>query len=93
MNALVVRRDMLFASCLGLGKLPWAPATWAALPPVVVYQVLGYLAPSANVPVMASFLLSGVWAYVACAASAGERLGARAHVVADFAGLDRGWPC
>ncbi len=83
MNALAMRRDILLASCLGLGRLPWAPGTWAALPPVVVYQVLGYLAPSANVPVMALFLLSGVWAYVAFASSVWERLGPRAHVVAD----------
>lgn len=79
-----MQRDILFASCLGLGKLPWAPGTWGALPPVVVYQVLGYLAPTANVPVMAAFLLSGVWAYVTFASSAWERLGPKkAQVVAD----------
>lgn len=50
-----------FTTCFGLGRLPWAPGTWASLPPVIAYQVLGYLAPLAIVPVMIGFLLLGSW--------------------------------
>ncbi len=52
-------KEELLTSGLGLGKLPWAPNIWAALPPVVVYQVLGYLWPAANPYVMAGFLIAG----------------------------------
>lgn len=46
----------------GLGRLPWAPGTWACLPPVILYQVLGYLCPPAVLPTMLVFLLVGSWA-------------------------------
>lgn len=52
-------KEEWLTSGLGLGRLPWAPVVWAALPPVVVYQVLGYLWPEANPYVMAGFLLAG----------------------------------
>jgi phosphatidylglycerophosphatase A len=93
--AIAMRRDVLFASCLGLGKLPLAPGTWASLPPVVLYQVLGYLGPFlavgplvglgpfVNSIVMALFVLAGVWAYWACAGTAWEGLGPKTLVVAD----------
>lgn len=41
-----------FATSFGLGHLPIAPGTWGSLPPVVLYQVLGYLAPEFNAVVL-----------------------------------------
>lgn len=52
-------KEELLTSGLGLGKLPLAPGIWGLLPPVVVYQVLGYLWPGANPYVMAGFLIAG----------------------------------
>ncbi|MEN8126579.1 MAG: phosphatidylglycerophosphatase A [Planctomycetota bacterium] len=51
-------------TCFGLGKLPIAPGTWGSLPPVVLYQVLGYLYPAAIVPVMVFFIIAGSWVCV-----------------------------
>jgi phosphatidylglycerophosphatase A len=62
-----MKKEEILTSALGLGKLPWAPGIWAVLPPVVVYQVLGYLWPAANPFVMAGFLLAGAWVTVAYA--------------------------
>ncbi|MCF7972190.1 MAG: phosphatidylglycerophosphatase A [Phycisphaerae bacterium] len=59
-----MKQAELFISGFGLGKLPWAPAVWGSLLPVVVYQVLGYLAPGATIAVMAFFVGTGTWACV-----------------------------
>ena len=56
----MTRADYLTTG-FGLGKLPWAPGTWASLPPVVLYQVLGYLYPPVMVPCMVAFVLVGSW--------------------------------
>jgi phosphatidylglycerophosphatase A len=56
-----MKKEEFLASGLGLGKLPWSPGMWGLLPPVVVYQVLGYLEPAANPFVMACFLIVGAW--------------------------------
>lgn len=56
-----MKKEELLTSCFGLGKLPIAPGTWGSLPPVVLYQVLGYLWPAANPFVMAFFLAAGSW--------------------------------
>jgi phosphatidylglycerophosphatase A len=65
--ASIMKKEVLLTSVLGLGKLPWAPRIWGVLPPVVTYQVLGYLWPAANPFVMAGFLLAGAWICVAYA--------------------------
>ena len=70
-----MKKEELFVSALGLGKLPWAPRIWAALPPVVVYQILGYLWPEVNPFVMAAFLLAGAWLTVAYAPAVVGALG------------------
>lgn len=62
-----MKKEELFTSVLGLGKLPFAPRIWAVLPPVVAYQVLGYLWPAASPFVMAGFLFAGVWVCLAYA--------------------------
>ena len=56
-----MKKEDFFTSVLGLGMLPLAPRIWAVLPPVVLYQVLGYLWPAASPFVMAGFLLAGIW--------------------------------
>lgn len=80
-----MKQDILLATCFGLGKLPWAPGTWASLPPVVMYQVLGYLGPTWNIPVMAIFVAAGITIHLTCAASAKQALPPAAHtqIVAD----------
>jgi phosphatidylglycerophosphatase A len=84
----VIKKDMLLATCFGIGKLPWAPGTWASLPPVVTYQVLGYLKPSLNVYVMGFFAAAGTALYLGGALSARRTLGPRAQrqIVADKLG-------
>ena len=59
----------LLTSCFGLGKLPWAPGTWGSLPPVVLYQALGYLWPAANPYVMAGLLVFFSWVCIQFAPS------------------------
>jgi phosphatidylglycerophosphatase A len=59
-----MKNEELLTTCFGLGKLPFAPGTWGSLPPVVAYQVLGYLYPVAIVPVMVFFIIAGSWACV-----------------------------
>ena len=80
-----MKKDMLLATCFGIGKLPWAPGTWASLPPVVMYQVLGYLGPKFNVYVMGFFVLAGTAMYLGGAMSARRSLGPQAQrqIVAD----------
>jgi phosphatidylglycerophosphatase A len=80
-----MKKEEILATCFGLGMLPFAPAVWGSLPPVVTYQVLGYLGPSANVSVMALFLITGSWICVKYAPTAIESLGSkrRSMVVAD----------
>jgi phosphatidylglycerophosphatase A len=56
-----MKKEVLLTSVLGLGKLPLAPRILAVLPPVVLYQVLGYLWPVASPFIMAGFLLAGTW--------------------------------
>lgn len=51
----------LLTSCFGLGRLPWCPGTWGSLPPVVLYQTLGYLWPAAEPYVMAGLLVVFSW--------------------------------
>lgn len=51
----------MLTSCFGLGKLPIAPGTWGSLPPVVLYQALGYLYPAANLYVMAGLVVVFSW--------------------------------
>jgi len=62
-----MKKEVLLTSVFGLGKLPLAPRIWAMLPPVVFYQVLGYLWPAAGPFVMVGFLLAGAWICVAYA--------------------------
>jgi phosphatidylglycerophosphatase A len=62
-----MKKEDFLTSALGLGMLPWAPRIWAVLPPVVLYQVLGYLWPAASPFVMAGFLIAGAWICVAYA--------------------------
>ena len=80
-----MKKDMLLATCFGIGMLPWAPGTWASLPPVVTYQVLGYLGPRFNVYVMGLFVVAGTAMYLGGALSTRRSLGPRAQrqVVAD----------
>jgi phosphatidylglycerophosphatase A len=80
-----MKKDMLLATCFGMGKLPWAPGTWASLPPVVMYQVLGYLGPAFNVYVMGLFVMAGTAMYLGGALSARRSLAPRAQqqIVAD----------
>jgi len=80
-----MKKDMLLATCFGLGKIPWAPGTWASLPPVVTYQVLGYLGPEFNVYVMGLFVAAGAAMYLVGAPSARKSLAPRAlrQIVAD----------
>ena len=79
-----MKKDVLLASCFGLGKIPWAPGTWVSLPPVVAYQVLGYLGPAFNVYVMGLFVVAGVAMYLG-GLSARESLAPEAwrQIVAD----------
>ena len=60
-----MKKENFLTSVLGLGMLPLAPRIWAVLPPVVLYQVLGYLWPAASPFVMAGLLLAGAWICVA----------------------------
>jgi phosphatidylglycerophosphatase A len=62
-----MKKEDFLTSVFGLGKLPLAPRIWAVVPPVVLYQVLGYLWPAAGPFVMAGFLLAGAWICVAYA--------------------------
>lgn len=80
-----MKKDVLLATCFGLGKIPWAPGTFASVPPVVAYQVLGYLGPEFNVYVMGLFVVVGVAMYLTGAPSARKTLGSRAQrqIVAD----------
>jgi phosphatidylglycerophosphatase A len=80
-----MRKEEILATCFGLGLLPFVPAVWGSLPPVVAYQVLGYLAPAANAAVMALFLVVGSWICVKYAPAALESLGPdrQSTVVAD----------
>ena len=72
-------------SCFGLGNLPVAPGTWGSLPPVVVYQVLGYLWPAANPYVMAGFVIVFSWICVRFAPAVIAQTGKKdpGQVVAD----------
>ncbi len=69
-----MKKEVLLATCFGLGKLPWAPETWASLPPVVTYQVLGYLGPVWNVYAMGFFIVFGSTVHLLYAASAKRSL-------------------
>jgi phosphatidylglycerophosphatase A len=73
------------ASSFGLGKLPFAPGTWGSLPAVVLYQVLGFLAPGAAVYGMAALLVLFSWICVQCAPAVIRRTGRNdpQEVVAD----------
>ena len=59
-----MKKADLLTTCFGLGKIPVAPGTFGSLPPVVMFQVLGYLWPGANPFVMAFFLVAGAWVCV-----------------------------
>lgn len=37
----------LIASCLGLGRLPYAPGTWGSLPPVIIFLLVQYFGTAA----------------------------------------------
>lgn len=56
-----MKKAELLTTCFGLGRLPWCPGTWGSLPPVVLYQVLGHLAPAANPYVMAILVVVFSW--------------------------------
>jgi phosphatidylglycerophosphatase A len=60
-----MKKAELLTTCFGLGKLPFCPGTWGSLPPVVMYQVLGYVPgemfPTATPIVMAIFLVVFSW--------------------------------
>ena len=59
-----MKKAELLTTCFGLGKLPFCPGTWGSLPPVVMYQVLGYLYPAGIVPLMVFFIIAGSWVCV-----------------------------
>lgn len=59
-----MKKAELLTTCFGLGNIPIAPGTFGSLPPVILYQVLGYLWPAANPFVMAFFVIAGSWACV-----------------------------
>lgn len=56
-----MKKEELLTTWFGLGRLPIAPGTWGSLPPVVLYQVLGYLYPAANPLVQGLLFFAGVW--------------------------------
>lgn len=60
----LMKKAELLTTCFGLGNIPIAPGTFGSLPPVVLYQVLGYLWPAANPYAMAFFVLAGSWVCV-----------------------------
>lgn len=59
--------NILFTTCFGLGKLPFAPGTWGSLPPVILYQSLAYIISSRIIPfwihplVHISLIIFGSW--------------------------------
>ena len=63
-NGRSMKKEELLTTCFGLGKLPFCPGTWGSLPPVVMYQVLGYLYPAGIVPLMVFFVIAGSWVCV-----------------------------
>lgn len=56
-----MKKEELFTTCFGLGRLPIAPGTWGSLPPVVLYQVLAFLYPVANPLIQGLLFFYGVW--------------------------------
>ena len=80
-----MKKAELLTTCFGLGKLPFCPGTWGSLPPVVMYQVLGYLWPAANPYVMVFFLVAGSWVCIRYAPAVIESTGKKdpGMVVAD----------
>jgi phosphatidylglycerophosphatase A len=63
-NGRSMKKAELLTTCFGLGKLPFCPGTWGSLPPVVMYQVLGYLYPAGIVSLMVFFIIAGSWVCV-----------------------------
>lgn len=64
-----------FAESFGLGKLPVAPGTFGSLPPVILYQVFGFLWPAVNVYAMASVAILFSWFCVQFAPAVIRRTG------------------
>lgn len=56
-----MKKEELLTTCLGLGRLPWAPGTWGSLPPAVLYMLSGFLFPAANPLIQGVLFFSGVW--------------------------------
>jgi phosphatidylglycerophosphatase A len=56
-----MKKEELFTTCFGLGRLPIAPGTWGSLLPVVAYQVLAFLYPVANPLIQGLLFFYGVW--------------------------------
>ena len=64
-NGWSMKKAELLTTCFGLGKLPFCPGTWGSLPPVVLYQVLGYVPgpmfPAATPIAMVLLLIGFSW--------------------------------
>jgi phosphatidylglycerophosphatase A len=60
-----MKKDEVLTTVFGLGKLPIAPGTFGSLPPVVLYQILGYVPgeffPAAAPITMAVLLIGFSW--------------------------------
>lgn len=53
-----MKKEELFTTCFGLGRLPVAPGTWGSLPPAVVYMAAGILVGPATAIGALVFLLA-----------------------------------
>ncbi|MBI4041247.1 MAG: phosphatidylglycerophosphatase A, partial [Deltaproteobacteria bacterium] len=52
---------MLFATGFGLGKLPWAPGTWASVLGIGFYFLIAPLSLSSQVLILFGFILFSIW--------------------------------
>ncbi|HOK65453.1 MAG TPA: phosphatidylglycerophosphatase A [Anaerohalosphaeraceae bacterium] len=64
-----------FATSFGLGRLPAAPGTFGSLPPVIFYQVFGFLWPAATAYAMAAVTILFSWFCVQFAPAVIRRTG------------------
>jgi phosphatidylglycerophosphatase A len=74
----MMKKEELFATCLGLGRLPVAPGTWGSLPPVVLYMAAGILfGPAAAIGTMIALLTAGCVVTVACSPAVIKQTGSK----------------
>lgn len=73
-----MKKEELFATCFGLGRLPVAPGTWGSLPPVVLYMAAGILfGPVAAMGVLIAILTVGCVVTVAFSPAVIEQTGSK----------------